>query len=345
MAEPGEDTDEDAPPDVPVAWSRRAAVLLLCDTPLVEVIGQMTADGIAEEDAAVACARILTDPVLEAGQWAMGQLGKLESVLDAQRRMADLLEPPVIERRSGLTRKQFLGRYYGRNRPVVLEDVCNTWPARHLWSPEYLKDLIGDAEVEVMTGRGSGSANDINLDQYRSRMSFDVYVEKVLATEWSNSLYLVANNKLMTEKAALPLWKDFALDRRYMKADRKRDNTFLWFGPGGTVTSLHHDVMNIMFHQLDGWKHFILIPPGDTHLVGNAIGVFSDVDPLDPDVERFPRFAEARQLQVTLGPGDALFVPVGWWHHVTALETSISLSSTSFVFPNSFDWVHPTLVG
>ncbi len=340
-----EDLGIDDLSDIPFGWRRRATVLLLCDTPVVEVIGQMTEDGISEEDAAAACARILTDPTLEAGQWAMAQLGKLESVMDARRKMSDLLDPqPEIERRKGLSRKKFLAEYYATNRPVVLEDICEEWPARRLWSPEYLMETIGDAEVEVMTDRGEGNGNDINLEQFRSRMGFDEYVKRVLATEWSNSLYLVANNKLMSEKVAQPLWKDFTLDKRYMKADRNRTSTFLWFGPGGTVTSLHHDIMNIMFHQLDGWKHFILISPLDTHLVGNNIGVYSDVDPLDPDIERFPRFAEARQLQVTLGPGDALFVPVGWWHHVTALETSISLSSTSFAFPNTFDWVHPTLV-
>lgn len=339
-----DDSLEDESPEIPFEWRRRAATLLLCDTPLADVITQMTDDGISEELAAAECARLLLDPALEAGRWAMGQLGKLESVLDAQRQMAELVEPPItVERRKGLSRKKFLEEYYARNRPVVLEDVCESWPARRLWSPEYLLDKIGDVEVEVMTGRSEGNGNEINLDQYRSRMGFDEYATRVAATEWSNSLYLVANNKLMTEKAAAPLWKDFTLDRRYMKADRTRNHTFLWFGPGGTVTTLHHDIMNIMFHQLDGWKHFILVSPLDTHLVGNTIGVFSDVDPLHPDLDRFPRFGEARQLQVTLGPGDALFVPVGWWHHVTALETSISLSSTSFVFPNDFDWVHPTL--
>jgi hypothetical protein len=304
----------------------------------------MTAGGIAEEDAAAVCALLLADPVLEAGRWAMTQLGKLESVLDARNRMAALADDgPGVDRRKGLTRRQFLDEYYAANRPVVLEDVCDDWPARQLWSPEYLLEKVGHVEVEVMTGRGEGSDMRVNFDQQRAQMSFVDYVSRVVATEWSNTLYLVANNKLMSEKTALPLWQDFTLDRRYFKADRSRRRTFLWFGPGGTITSLHHDVLNIMFHQLDGWKHFILISPMATHLVGNTIGVFSDIDPLHPDLDRFPRFTEVPQLQVTVGPGDALFLPVGWWHHVTALETSISLSTTSFVFPNSFDWVHPTI--
>jgi hypothetical protein len=41
-----------------------------------------------------------------------------------------------------------------------------------------------------------------------------------------------------------------------------------------------------------------------------------------PDHSRFPRFAEALRnaMQAELGPGDALFIPYGWWHHVESLS-------------------------
>ena len=49
----------------------------------------------------------------------------------------------------------------------------------------------------------------------------------------------------------------------------------------------------------------------------------SMVDPCAPDLDRYPRFSTAWAAAQTaeLGPGDAIFIPSIWWHHVQALDT------------------------
>jgi len=46
------------------------------------------------------------------------------------------------------------------------------------------------------------------------------------------------------------------------------------------------------------------------------------VDFARPDFARFPRFAGAleRARVAELGPGDAIFIPSMWWHHVQGLD-------------------------
>ncbi|HEY0987413.1 MAG TPA: cupin-like domain-containing protein [Kofleriaceae bacterium] len=65
---------------------------------------------------------------------------------------------------------------------------------------------------------------------------------------------------------------------------------------------------------------------------------FADVDCEAPDLARHPRFADARVYDVTLAPGELLFVPVGWWHQVRALDPSITVTLTGFAFPNHYAW-------
>jgi hypothetical protein len=47
------------------------------------------------------------------------------------------------------------------------------------------------------------------------------------------------------------------------------------------------------------------------------------VDLAAPDLERFPRFAEAQQAaqSADLEPGDAIYIPFLWWHGVKSLDS------------------------
>ena len=115
-------------------------------------------------------------------------------------------------------------------------------------------------------------------------------------------------------------------------------NTFLWLGPAGTVTPLHHDVDNVLFVQLHGEKMITLASPMQSHRMYNGISVYSEVDARAPDLVRHPLFAEVDLLRVTVRPGDVLFIPVGWWHQVESLSVSVSVSFVNFIYPNAFVW-------
>ena len=64
----------------------------------------------------------------------------------------------------------------------------------------------------------------------------------------------------------------------------------------------------------------LYIGPLDFTPAGQAISL---VDFAAPDLQRFPRFAQAlAHAQVAeLGPGDAVFIPSLWWHHMEGLDT------------------------
>ena len=44
--------------------------------------------------------------------------------------------------------------------------------------------------------------------------------------------------------------------------------------------------------------------------------VMSPIDILNPNLERFPKFAQVKAMECTIRPGDILFMPAFWWHEV-----------------------------
>jgi hypothetical protein len=102
----------------------------------------------------------------------------------------------------------------------------------------------------------------------------------------------------------------------------------LWLG-NRTVASCHYDASPNIAVCAVGRRRFTLFPPDQvSNLYPGPLEptpggqVVSMVDFANPDLTRYPRFAEAARhaLIAELGPGDVLVYPALWWHHVEALE-------------------------
>ena len=101
-----------------------------------------------------------------------------------------------------------------------------------------------------------------------------------------------------------------------------------WLGNRTTV-SAHYDFPSNVACVVYGRRRFTLFPtdqidnlyvgPVDRTPSGQPISL---VDFEDPDFQEFPRFRNAIAVSqgCELGPGDAIFIPSMWWHHVQALS-------------------------
>ncbi len=307
-----------------------------------QILDVLIRNGIDEEPARQELATVAAHPYFQAADWVVQRLRKLESFLEVHRKLAALCErSATIARRQHLSRQEFLENYYAANRPVVLLGLMQRWKALSVWSPDYLKTAYGEATVEVMFGRSSDPRYEINLEQHRKQMRFGDYIEMLMRGGETNDYYMVANNRVLEGSELHPLLADIEMFPEYLNLDSWAGRVFLWFGPKGTVTPLHHDTMNIFMAQIYGEKHVTLISPDQTHLVYNHFGVYSDVDCENPDFEKHPLFQGVDKIEIVLRPGEVLFLPVGWWHHVRALDIGITLSFMNFVFPNEYQWFSP----
>jgi len=117
-----------------------------------------------------------------------------------------------------------------------------------------------------------------------------------------------------------------------------------WLGPAGTVTPLHCDYDDNIFAQIWGSKRIFLSPPHhDAFLYpkeANAILFGSPFNPEAPDFAQFPLARQATMIEVLVHPGDMLYVPAGWYHHVRATTFSLSSNRWARAVPlalNSFN--------
>ena len=100
----------------------------------------------------------------------------------------------------------------------------------------------------------------------------------------------------------------------------------IWLGNASQVAT-HFDLSDNIAVVALGTRRFTLFPPEATQdlyvgplnvtLAGQPVSM---VDPLAPDLDRYPRFAAALEQAQTaeLKPGDAIYIPTLWWHHVEA---------------------------
>lgn len=239
---------------------------------------------------------------------------------------------------------QFIQAYYSRNLAVVLTGSICHWPALHKWSPQYFKKTVGNQEIEVQFNREQDPLFERNSVQHKTKMFMWEFVDLIEHTPHSNNFYMTANNAKASQSSLAALFQDIDHFHGYTDHRQVYDRSFIWFGPKGAFTPLHHDLTNNILVQIYGRKKVTLIPALQVANLYNDVAVFSKVaNPYQPDItESFPDFVLSSKIECILEPGEALFIPLGWWHCVESLDISISVSFTHFNIDNTGAESFPT---
>jgi lysine-specific demethylase 8 len=216
-------------------------------------------------------------------------------------------------------------------RPVILTGVDRAWSAIATWTPPFLAERLGPTPVEVVTL--VDGARDF-LDGYylaeRSSMPFRDLAARVFDhPEPGRRSYMMGGNWTMLGTLGEDVPAPREIDgRRFFP-----EGSGLWVGQRGNVTALHYDFWHGFLAQVAGRKRVSLFAPDESARVypdspfSSRIGatrlptMFLEADPAS-----FPKLSRATRHEAVLGPGDLLYVPPFWWHHVESLDDAISLS-------------------
>ncbi|WP_435277331.1 cupin-like domain-containing protein (plasmid) [Psychrobium sp. nBUS_13] len=229
----------------------------------------------------------------------------------------------------------FVNNYYSKHLPVVLQKGIEHWPAFKKWTPSYLLEQYGRQEIEVQYGRENDPLYERNSGRHKKKMLMSEFVKLVENGGASNDYYMTANNTKNSLSGIAPLFNDIAdFGQGYREQKENSAGAYLWFGPKGTYTPIHHDLTNNMLVQIVGRKKVTLIPALQVPNIYNDKGVFSAAQFPYFDKSKHPLMANLTPVEVILNPGEAIFIPLGWWHTVEALDVSISIVFTDFMVPN-----------
>jgi hypothetical protein len=329
---------------------RKAANSLVLDDAFRQAIAERLLDGadpefLAHQLATIAgmplsliqaeIARASKSPYLLAARKLQDRLGKWEWVLQNRARLAANdpagLDIPVLDKPDA---ELFYRDHYRAHRPVVLRGLIDHWPARDRWTLDHVADTLGERPVRVQWDRERDRDYEGNADAHGAFQPFSELARRLRSDVPSNDFYITANNSDANRAAFAPLFADVGEIPGILEPGGAKHG-FIWIGPKGTVTPWHHDLTNNLLLQIRGRKRVRMVASHDTPLMRNHRHCFSAwaSDDLLPGPARDDKPAV---LECTIGPGDAIFLPIGWWHHVDGIDQTIGMSFTRFAWDNDF---------
>jgi len=247
-----------------------------------------------------------------------------------------------IDKVPGLDANKLHDLYKTRGLPVVATHAIDDIISSGVWEPKQLRKAFGHLKVELQLGNVENNKAQYwekELDDFLAHLDDTEWMTKVVATETGGKVpYFAEENTVFMEseeyqRHAAELFRRLLLSKEHKKG---YIDAFLWIGPNGTSTGMHADwdCFNLLY-QVHGSKTMWLYPPTewDNLYVSNKYdqgATICEVDPFKPDYARFPKFRNAKGIEVTLNAGDVIFVPMGWFHYVRGNAPSVSVSGRAW---------------
>ncbi len=236
-----------------------------------------------------------------------------------------------VPERHSITRAEFESEIASAGQPVVLRGLVKDWPVVSAAEQSrealgnYLKQLDGGGQVNIFFGPNAmqgryfynEAMDGFNFEAGSTTLSKIVDQLLKIADE-PNPMAIYAGSTPAPE--AVPGFADANVNPLIDPSIMPR----LWLSNGSRVAA-HYDNSRNIACSIAGKRRFTIFPPEQiTNLYLGPLEYTmagpqaSMVDFHAPDYGRYPKFreAEAAGMIADLEPGDAIYIPSLWWHHV-----------------------------
>ncbi|KAI1735721.1 hypothetical protein F4680DRAFT_434315, partial [Xylaria scruposa] len=274
-----------------------------------------------------------------------------------------LSEWPALSTRPWNQPSYLLSQTFDGRRLVPVEVgrsyVDEGWGQKLITFGDFLREYIDPTTTTSLNDHDSSQASDTRSE---IKESGNIKDSKEDAPLPSKPIAYLAQHQLFTQLPALRndiLIPDYCYtsppphptDARIDQPELDAPLLNAWFGPPGTISPLHNDPYHNILTQVVGRKYVRLYAPHETARLaargkengvemGNTsaldVGVVEGWDCLPTDDEQSEdregeeentkAFKALPFVDFILEPGDALYIPIGWWHYVRGLSVSFSVS-------------------
>lgn len=245
--------------------------------------------------------------------------------------MADFKNIPEYQ---DLSARQFFDEILPLQRPVVIRGFAGHWPLVNAAkeSPQefvkYLNRFYTGKKASILLGhpdiKGRFFYTDdmTGLNYVKGDERLDLFLSRLLELI-DKHVYPAISIQNVLLKDILPGLQDENKTDFFPDVDPR-----LWIGNQATVCA-HYDGSDNLACVVAGRRRFILFPPEQVaNLYPGSLNFTPAGAPVSlvnlhqPDFDRYPRFKTAldNAYSAELFPGDAIFIPMLWWHHVDSLE-------------------------
>ncbi|MBA1228908.1 transcription factor [Pseudomonas viridiflava] len=232
-----------------------------------------------------------------------------------------------------ISREDFVRRYVNYNRPCLIKNAVRHWPAFEKWKQSgYIKAHSRNSDVVVRSKIISEVVGWSNpevrsaLIQYSEQVHKDIPFHEFLDSLGVGDHPLVADScgfkegealeQMRHDVGGLPFMPELSTPLHYPPY-----RSFMY---RNSYTDWHfHSADETFMSQVVGAKEVLLLPPDEASWqalrpVVEEAGYLYDID-----TQRFPGTRNLRAVRAVVEPGDALYIPVYWWHAVQSMDNAI----------------------
>jgi len=222
---------------------------------------------------------------------------------------------------SNIDVKEFKTKYFKPQIPLIIRGLADREIAGNKWCINYFKETMGNEIIDLYDNNKKNVNSAFTSPDLK--MKFSDYLDMIIdnkQTDFRIFLFNLfkLNPKLKYEFPCPKIFKGI-LDGK----------VFMFFGGKDTTVRIHQDIdmSNVLLTHFGGRKKVVLISPEYSDLLYCLpLNTYSLINIDKPDYNQHPALEFVKGYQCILEPGDSLFMPSGYWHYMTYLEGSFSVS-------------------